>query len=250
MCHWYSRADVSFFPRQVPIVLTAVNVTTTFGEPPNEVRAVRGVSLEIEAGQFIAICGPSGSGKSTLMHLLAGIEDPSGGSVLWEQTDLFSLNDDDRSKLRRKMTGFIFQKFNLLPTLSAAENVALPLMLDGVPLAAAVARSHEALARVGLAEREKHLPAQLSGGEQQRVAIARALINNPKIIFADEPTGALDTANTQRILELLHEIADAGQTILGVTHDPLVAASAHRRLNFRDGQLVSDIEAQAAEVSG
>lgn len=235
----------------VPIVLTAVNVSKTFGEPPNEVRAVRGVSLEIEAGQFIAICGPSGSGKSTLMHLLAGIEDPSGGSVLWEQADLFSLNDDQRSKLRRKMTGFIFQKFNLLPTLSAAENVALPLLLDGVAMAAALSRSREALARVGLAEREKHVPAELSGGEQQRVAIARALINNPKIIFADEPTGALDTENTQRILGLLHEIADAGQTILGVTHDPVVAASAHRRLDFRDGQLVDEAtEPLAREVPG
>jgi len=224
----------------VPIVLTAQNVTKTFGESPNEVRAVRGVSLEIEAGRFIAICGPSGSGKSTLMHLLAGIEDPTGGKVLWEQTDLFALNDDQRSKLRRKMTGFIFQKFNLLPTLSAAENVALPLLLDGVNMAEAVKRAREALKRVGLGEREKHVPAELSGGEQQRVAIARALINDPKIIFADEPTGALDSENTQRILALLHEIADAGQTILGVTHDPVVAASAHQRLNFRDGRLVEE----------
>jgi ABC-type lipoprotein export system ATPase subunit len=233
----------------VSIVLTAVDVNKNFGEPPNEVRAVRGVSLKIEAGRFIAICGPSGSGKSTLMHVLAGIEDPTSGTVLWQDTDLFALNDDQRSKLRRKMTGFIFQKFNLLPTLSAAENVALPLLLDGVAMAAAVSRAREALERVGLGERDKHLPSQLSGGEQQRVAIARALINNPKIIFADEPTGALDTANTQRILELLHEIADAGQTILGVTHDPVVAASAHRRLDFRDGKLVSDAAVLAAEVS-
>lgn len=212
---------------------------------------MRGVSLEIEAGQFIAICGPSGSGKSTLMHLLAGIEDPTGGTVLWEQTDLFALNDDQRSKLRRKMTGFIFQKFNLLPTLSAAENVALPLLLDGVAMSEAVTRAREALKRVGLGEREKHVPAELSGGEQQRVAIARALINNPKIIFADEPTGALDTENTQRILALLHEIADAGQTILGVTHDPVVAASAHRRLNFRDGRLVDEAnEPPTHEVPG
>lgn len=231
------------------IVLTAVDVSKSFGEPPNEVRAVRGVSLKIEAGRFIAICGPSGSGKSTLMHVLAGIEDPTSGKVLWQDTDLFALNDDQRSKLRRKMTGFIFQKFNLLPTLTAAENVALPLLLDGVAMAPAVSRAREALERVGLGERDKHLPSQLSGGEQQRVAIARALINNPKIIFADEPTGALDTANTQRILELLHEIADAGQTILGVTHDPVVAASAHRRLDFRDGKLVSDAAVLAGEVS-
>lgn len=208
-----------------------------FGVAPNEVDAVREVELTIEAGEFVAIVGPSGSGKSTLLHLLGLVEIPTSGRVLLSGTDTSKLADPELSKLRRKRVGFVFQRFNLLPALQAIENVALPLLLDGANRAAAEASARAALQRVEMEHRAQHYPSQMSGGEQQRVAIARAIVTNPSVILADEPTGALDSLNTRRAIDLLRELNSQQNTIVVVTHDPLVAESASRRLYFRDGSI-------------
>jgi putative ABC transport system ATP-binding protein len=189
--------------------------------------------------------GPSGSGKSTLLHILGGVESPTGGSVLLEQTDLASLNDDQRTLLRRKRMGFIFQSFNLLPTFTAEENVALPLDLGGTSAKQARRRAREALGMVGMAHRREHLPSALSGGEQQRVAIARSLVVEPALLLADEPTGNLDSANGQQVTALLRKLVDQqNQTIVMVTHDVNVAAQADRLVRLRDG--VVDIDGKQA----
>jgi putative ABC transport system ATP-binding protein len=219
-------------------VLETRGVTKSYGTGEVLVEAVRGVDLQVRKGEFLAITGPSGSGKSTLLSLLGGIEPPTSGNVLLEGVDLATLNDDQRTLIRRQRVGFIFQLFNLLPILTALENVALPLELDSVPAAEAKRRAVEMLDMVGMSTRSDHVPGTLSGGEQQRVAVARALAIQPAILLADEPTGSLDRANGQRLMKLLRRLVDQKQqTIVVVTHDSAVAAHADRVLHFCDGQI-------------
>ncbi len=220
--------------------VTATAVTRRYGDGESAVDALRGVTLEVPAGQFTAVMGPSGSGKSTLMHLLAGLDTPSSGTVHIGGEDITAMNDKQLTKLRRRHIGFVFQSFNLLPTLTAEENILLPLSIAGRKYDKA---DLEALiARVGLEERRTHKPAELSGGQQQRVAIARALIGAPTVLFADEPTGNLDSASGAEVLALLREAVDLdGQTTLMVTHDPLAAAAADRVVFIADGRLVADL---------
>jgi len=220
--------------------VAATAVTRRYGDGDSAVDALRGVSLEVPAGQFTAVMGPSGSGKSTLMHLLAGLDTPSSGTVGIGGVDITAMNDKQLTKLRRKHIGFVFQQFNLLPTLSAEENILLPLSIAGRKTDKT---DLEALiARVGLQERRDHRPSELSGGQQQRVAIARALISRPTILFADEPTGNLDSASGAEILALLREAVELdGQTTLMVTHDPRAAAAADRVVFIADGRIVADL---------
>jgi putative ABC transport system ATP-binding protein len=203
-----------------------------------EVHALRGVSLEVLAGEFVSIMGPSGSGKSTLMHLLGALDTPTTGQALFLGKDLYRLSDRERSLLRRTRLGFVFQFFNLLPTLTAAENVALPLLLAGQKRPRAVGAAGAALERVGLATRAHHFADELSGGEMQRVAIARALVAEPDAVLCDEPTGNLDSATSQEILTLLRSLPESRRrAVVMVTHDPQAAACADRQIRIRDGRL-------------
>jgi len=222
------------------VAVAARALTRRYGDGESAVDALRGVSLEVPAGQFTAVMGPSGSGKSTLMHLLAGMDRPTSGTVHVGGEEISSMADRRLTRLRRKHIGFVFQSFNLLPTLSAEENVLLPLSIAGKRPPAEEVDS--LLARVGLSERRGHRPAELSGGQQQRVAIARALITRPTVLFADEPTGNLDSEAGAGILALLRDAVDIdGQTTLMVTHDPRAAAAADRVLYLTDGRVVADL---------
>jgi putative ABC transport system ATP-binding protein len=214
------------------------------------VHALRGVDVRVEAGEFLAIMGPSGCGKSTLLHLLGGIDSPTSGRVLLDGKDLGGLEDTERSIIRRRRFGFVFQRINLLPTLSALENVALPLRIDGVGRAAAGERASSELERVNMLERKDQFPHELSGGEQQRVAIARAVVIHPAVVLADEPTGALDSVNGRAILSLLRESASAGQTVVMVTHDASLAELADRIISMRDGLVVGDTASVASGTRG
>ncbi|MGO9110303.1 MAG: ABC transporter ATP-binding protein [Thermoguttaceae bacterium] len=215
----------------------------TYGSGELCVEALRGIDLKVEHGEFLAIMGPSGSGKSTLLYMLGGVDCATSGQVLLEGSDLTVMSDDQRTILRRQRIGFIFQSFNLLPTLSAEENVALPLELGGTPTGEAQSRATVVLEMVGMLRRRRHLPSMLSGGEQQRVAIARALAIEPALLLADEPTGNLDTANGRQVTTLLRQLVDEQrQTIVMVTHDPNVAAHADRLICLRDGLIASDNE--------
>jgi putative ABC transport system ATP-binding protein len=215
-------------------------VTRDYGDGESAVHALRGVSLEVPVGQFTAVMGPSGSGKSTLMHLLAGLDQPTNGRVTIGGVDITELPDKQLTKLRRRHIGFVFQSFNLLPMLTAEENILLPLSIAGrKPDKAAVA---SLIARVGLGDRLDHKPSQLSGGQQQRVAIARALASRPTVLFADEPTGNLDSTSGTEVLALLREAVELDrQTTVMVTHDPRAAATADRVLFLADGHIVDDI---------
>lgn len=198
--------------------------------------AVRGVSFSVAAGEMVALIGASGSGKSTILHMLGGITRPTAGRVLLEGVDLALLDDDHLAVLRRRRIGFVFQRYNLLPELSLVENVALPLVLDGISTAECRQRALEAIAAVGLDSRATHRPDALSGGEQQRGAIARALVTHPAVVLADEPTGALDSANSRGVLRLLTQLVEErGHTVVLVTHDPAIAAAAHRAIRIVDG---------------
>jgi len=221
-------------------VVEATSLTRRFGEGDAAVDALRGVSLEVGRGALTAVMGPSGSGKSTLMHILAGLDRPSSGSVAIDGTEITTLNDNQLTKLRRRHIGFVFQFFNLLPMLTAEENVLLPLSIAGEkPDKAWV---DEVMARVGLGDRRSHRPAELSGGQQQRVAVARALVSRPTVLFADEPTGNLDSASGTAVLQLLRDAVDLdGQTTVMVTHDSRAAAIADRVLFLADGLIVKDI---------
>jgi putative ABC transport system ATP-binding protein len=212
------------------------------------VEALRGVSIDVDAGELVAVMGPSGSGKSTLMHILAGLDKPTSGSVTIAGKDITQLDDSELTRLRRKHIGFVFQFFNLLPMLTAEENVTLPLSIAGVK--PEEQWLEELLTTMGLADRRTHRPAELSGGQQQRVAIARALISRPTILFADEPTGNLDSKTSGEILELLRESVNAyGQTTVMVTHEPRAAAIADRVLFLADGLIVRELrDTTAAEV--
>jgi len=221
-------------------VVVARDVTRRYGEGETAVDALRGVSVDVARGKLTAVMGPSGSGKSTLMHILAGLDKPSSGSVAIAGTEITTLKDSDLTKLRRQHIGFVFQFFNLLPMLNAEENIRLPLAIAGEKPEPAF---FEALVKsVGLGDRLSHRPAELSGGQQQRVAIARALVSQPDVVFADEPTGNLDSSTGTEILELLrHSVADLGQTIVMVTHEARAAAIADRVLYLADGRIVREL---------
>jgi putative ABC transport system ATP-binding protein len=232
-------------------VLEARDVSKVFGSQESLVRALSGVTFQVRPGEFVAIMGPSGSGKSTLLYLLAGLDDPSSGQVILEGTDLATLNDDQRTLMRRRRIGFVFQAFNLLPHLTAEENVAMPLVLEGVRRPEALARAAEGLQMVGLSHRRGQFPSKMSGGEQQRVTIARALVIRPAIIFADEPTGNLDSESGAEVTRLLGELClKDGRTILLVTHDSAVGAKASRLIRLRDGRIEQDSGVAAAHPTG
>jgi putative ABC transport system ATP-binding protein len=220
-------------------VVTAVDVTRRYGEGDAAVDALAGVSTDFERDRFTAIMGPSGSGKSTLMHILAGLDKPTSGAVTLDGVEITGLDDGELTKLRRDKLGFVFQFFNLLPVLSAEENVVLPLSIAGRK---PDAEWLEQLIRtVGLEDRRTHRPAELSGGQQQRVALARALVSKPAVVFADEPTGNLDSKASEDVLRLLRQAVDEfGQTVIMVTHDPAAAAHADRLVTLRDGKVVHD----------
>jgi putative ABC transport system ATP-binding protein len=223
----------------VAAVVSGRDVMRRFGEGDTAVDALRGVSLDIPRGQFTAVMGPSGSGKSTLMHILAGLDRPTSGAVSIDGTEITKLGDQDLTLLRRNHIGFIFQFFNLLPMLSAEENVTLPLSLAGTKADAAWVE--EIIDKVGLGDRRAHRPSELSGGQQQRVAVARALVSKPTVLFADEPTGNLDSRTGEEILGLLRDSVDSyGQTTLMVTHESRAAAMADRILYLADGRIVRD----------
>ncbi|MEI6241185.1 MAG: ABC transporter ATP-binding protein [Planctomycetia bacterium] len=212
------------------------------------VPAVRGIDLAIETGEFVAITGASGSGKSTLLHMLGGITRPTVGRVMLEGVDLAALDDDALAVVRRRRIGFVFQRYNLLPELSLAENVALPLVLDGASKRSSHDAATRALATVGMEHRATHRPDELSGGEQQRGAIARALVTSPAIVLADEPTGALDSVNSGRVVDLLRQlVTERRQTVILVTHDPAIAAAAGRTIRIRDGLVESDTAGARSE---
>jgi putative ABC transport system ATP-binding protein len=210
-----------------------------YGPRTQRLTVLDGVDLVIGAGQFVAITGPSGSGKSTLLGLLAGLDQPTRGSVRIDSTTLTDLNEEARTRFRGRNIGFVFQSFQLIPTLTALENVRVPAELLGD--FGSTGRAHELIARVGLTGREQHFPAQLSGGEMQRIAIARAIITRPSLLLADEPTGNLDSATGERVLQLLLEVSRESTLVL-VTHNPEIAARAQREIRLRDGRIAQDIE--------
>jgi putative ABC transport system ATP-binding protein len=218
------------------------DVTRIYGRGDSAVRALDGVSLAFAEGTFTAVMGPSGSGKTTLLHCAAGMDRPTGGSVRWGDTVVSRLPERQLATLRRNRVGFVFQAFNLVPSLTVAQNLELPGRLAGTGVDRA--EIQRALQRVGLADRAKHRPAQLSGGQQQRVAIARALVTRPRLLFADEPTGALDRRTSREILSLLRSgVDETGQTCVMVTHDPLAASYADRVVMFEDGAVIDDVRA-------
>ena len=236
-------ANDALRPQQMagsPVVVEARDLTRRYGKGETAVDALRGVSLAVTEGTLVAVMGPSGSGKSTLMHVLAGLDRPTDGDVWIDGTQIGNLGDTELTKLRRGHIGFIFQFFNLLPMLSAEENVVLPLELAGrKPERAWV---DELIAKVGLGDRRTHRPSELSGGQQQRVAIARALVSKPAVVFADEPTGNLDSTTSGEILDLLREsVSSYGQTTVMVTHDPRAATIADRILFLTDGRIVKEL---------
>lgn len=212
------------------------------------VRALDGIDLEIQRGEFVSIMGPSGSGKSTLLNILGVLDQPSRGAYYLEGVDITQLRDGELAQIRNRHFGFIFQSYNLFPELTALENVMVPLMYAGRPRRERRERAEALLAQVGMAHRLKHLPTQLSGGEQQRVAIARALANNPTLLLADEPTGNLATDQGAEIMTLLQELNQQGTTVVIVTHDPAVSAYGRRLLRLRDGKIVSDGPLQEAAL--
>ena len=222
-------------------MLELIDATKTYVQGRRTVNAVRGVSLTIRSGEFVTIMGPSGSGKSTLMHLMGALDTPSGGRAVFQGQDLQSLTDKQRSLLRRDRIGFVFQAFNLLPTLTAAENVALPLLLGGTARRVALDRAVECLEKVNMSHRHDHFPDEMSGGEMQRVAVARALIADPEAVLCDEPTGNLDTATSREILTLLGKLPEPGKrAVVMVTHDPNGAQYGTRLVKIRDGLLEAD----------
>jgi putative ABC transport system ATP-binding protein len=227
-------------------IVTATDVRRRYGEGAAAVDALAGVSVDFERGRYSAIMGPSGSGKSTLMHILAGLDRPTAGSVRIDGVDITELDDADLTRLRRDKLGFIFQFFNLIPVLTAQENIELPLSIAGRN--AEPAYLDQLVATVGLQDRLTHRPAELSGGQQQRVAVARALVSRPAVVFADEPTGNLDSKASEEILRMLRgSVDELGQTVVMVTHDPEAASYADRLIVLRDGLVVHDADAGTAD---
>ncbi len=228
----------------MPLIET-VDLWKTYVMGTEEVHALRGVSIQIERGEYVAIMGPSGSGKSTLMNLIGCLDTPSKGSYLLNGKQASQMNDDELARIRNEEIGFVFQTFNLLPRATALHNVELPLIYAGVPSKTRSERANQALDKVELGDRKSHRPNQLSGGQRQRVAIARALVNDPSILLADEPTGNLDSKTGVEIMALFQRLHDAGNTIVLVTHEPDVAAYAHRSIHIRDGQVEKDVRRAA-----
>lgn len=216
------------------------NLTKDYVLGMEVIHALRGVTLDIAAGEFVAVMGRSGSGKSTLMHLLGALDLPTSGELIFAGRNLAELGGDELARLRNEKIGFVFQQFNLLARTSALTNVQLPLLYNDMPKREKSRRASECLDMVGLSDRMSHRPSELSGGQQQRVALARALVNNPRIILADEPTGALDMRTGQEIMNLLRDLNGRGITVVVVTHEPDIAAFADRQLHFQDGRLVED----------
>jgi putative ABC transport system ATP-binding protein len=222
-------------------IITTSNLTKIYGSGATAVTALDHVSLKIDPGEFVAIMGPSGCGKSTLLHLIGGLDKASEGSVAVDGHSLNELNDDSLTELRRRKMGFVFQFYNLIPVLTALENAALPVTLDGLKPAEAHKKAAEWLTRFGLGERLSHRPDQLSGGQQQRVAIARALVAEPQLILADEPTGNLDTKSSDEIAALLRQVSKQyGRAVIMVTHDPRIAAYADRIIFLKDGKVAEE----------
>ncbi len=222
-------------------MIKVLNAGKTYKQGEQKVCALRDVTFRIAKGEFLSIMGPSGSGKSTLLNLIGGLDQPSEGQIFLDGEPLHGISDDALTRIRRNKVGFIFQFFNLLPILTALENVSLPLLLDGVPMSRIKERAVHLLESVGLAERIEHRPEQLSGGEMQRVAIARSLITEPAVLLADEPTGNLDSHKSQEILQLLKKLNQDGQTIVMVTHDSSAASYGTRIIKLKDGILSEDI---------
>ncbi len=232
-------------------VIQARDIRRTFRRGEVEIEALRGVSTDVAASEFVAIVGPSGSGKSTFMNILGCLDSPSSGMYQLAGRDVSALSADERAEIRNREIGFVFQAFNLIPRMSALENVELPLFYGETTQSEQRARAREALASVGLEERWEHQPSQLSGGEQQRVAIARALVNRPKLLLADEPTGNLDTGRGQEIMAILDGLnRERGLTIVMVTHEDEIAAHAERILSFRDGCVVDDARRERVGTPG
>ena len=221
-------------------ILSARGVVKTYRTGTHEVQDLRGIDLDVLPGELVMIMGPSGNGKTTLLNCLSGLDDIDAGSVSVDGDDLFGMSDAKRTRHRATRMGFIFQSFNLIPVLSAEENVELPLLVTGVAPKPARERARAMLSRVGLADRGGHRPGELSGGEQQRVTVARALVAEPALVWADEPTGALDSQTAGEIVELLHEVHAAGQTLVVVTHDEELGRSGERLVQVRDGLIVAD----------
>jgi putative ABC transport system ATP-binding protein len=226
-------------------LIETVDLWKTYVMGSEEIHALRGVSIQIERGEYVAIMGPSGSGKSTLMNLIGCLDTPSKGSYLLNGKQVSEMNDNELARIRNEEIGFVFQTFNLLPRATALRNVELPLVYAGVPAKERDARARAALDKVELASRISHRPNELSGGQRQRVAIARALVNNPSILLADEPTGNLDSKTGVEIMGVFDRLHRAGNTIVLVTHEPDVAAYAHRSIHIRDGQVEDDVRRAA-----
>ena len=226
-------------------LIETVDLWKTYVMGTEEIHALRGVSIGIERGEYVAIMGPSGSGKSTLMNLIGCLDTPSKGTYSLNNKQVGLMNDDELARIRNEEIGFVFQTFNLLPRATALHNVELPLIYAGVHSKTRIERANTALAKVELADRTGHRPNQLSGGQRQRVAIARALVNNPSILLADEPTGNLDSKTGVEIMSLFARLHESGNTIVLVTHEPDVAAHAHRTIHIRDGQVEKDVRRAA-----
>lgn len=227
------------------MILELRHVNKNYLRGKTEVPVLKDISLEVERGEYLAIMGPSGSGKTTLMNLLGCLDVPSSGEYLLDEKAVEQLSDDALAEIRNRYIGFVFQHFYLLPKMTALDNVALPLLYAGVPQKERRQRAAEALKAVGLEERVNFLPNQLSGGQCQRVAIARAMVGKPQLLLADEPTGALDTAAGEQIMEIFQELSDQGMTIIMITHEPDIARRAHRIYHIRDGQLLCDAVEEA-----
>jgi putative ABC transport system ATP-binding protein len=230
--------DVAALP---PRQIVARALVKTYRLGGSTIAALQGISVEVSRGEYLAVTGASGSGKSTFMNLVGALDTPTSGSLKIEGRELGGLDSDELATYRNEKIGFVFQNFNLLARTSAIDNVALPLLYSRHGHKGAREKAKECLAKVGLTHREAHQPTELSGGQQQRVAIARALINDPHIILADEPTGALDSHTTDEIIQLFEELNTTGITVIIVTHEPDIAKRAHRRITFRDGEIVSDV---------
>ncbi|WP_295202645.1 ABC transporter ATP-binding protein [Sediminibacterium sp.] len=222
------------------VIIRLENIQKSYFMGNQAIPVLKGITLDIKKNEYVALMGPSGSGKSTLMNILGCLDSPTGGKYILNQKDVSKMADDDLAEVRNSEIGFVFQQFNLLPRLSAAENVALPLIYAGVSKKERMERSLEALEKVGLADRSHHKSNELSGGQIQRVAIARALVNNPSILLADEPTGNLDSKTSVEVMEIFGKIQQAGNTVVLVTHEEDIAAYAHRVVRLRDGLVETD----------
>jgi putative ABC transport system ATP-binding protein len=229
-------------------ILVASGVRKIYRSAADEVEALRGVDFTVADGEWVSVMGPSGSGKTTLLNCLSGLDDVNGGTVTLDGTDLHAMSDTDRTRHRAGAMGFIFQAYNLIPVFSAVENVELPLLLAGVRAGEARRRAEDTLERVALGKRMKHRPTELSGGEQQRVTVARALAGQPRLVWADEPTGALDSETAEIVMKLLAELNADGLTMVVVTHDEYVGRSAHRLVTMRDGRIANS-EAMAGPIA-